>query len=110
MAKMSGGLGKGINALFGDMPEAEERIVPVEWDSQELVRRFSVVAKENTELFGEIDNAVRKHGGHLIQGSLDAGPEGLVGTFTVSADNEDAMRKTTQAIRQIPSIKRIQGV
>ena len=24
MAKMSGGLGKGINALFGDMPEAEE--------------------------------------------------------------------------------------
>ena len=92
------------------MPEAEARIVPVEWDSQELVRRFSVVAKENTELFSEIDNAVRKHGAHLIQGALDAGPEGLVGTFTISADSEDSMKMTTQAIRQIPSIKKIQGV
>ena len=93
-----------------NMPEAGARLVPVEWDSQELVRRFSVVAKENTELFSEIDNAVRKHGAHLIQGSLDAGPEGLVGTFTISADNENAMKLTTQAIRQIPSIKKIQGV
>ncbi len=93
-----------------NMPEADMRIVPVEWDSRELVRRFSVVAKFNAELFGEIDNAVRRHGGHLIQGSLDVAPEGLVGTFTVSADSEDAMKKTIAAIRQVPSIIRIQGV
>ncbi len=93
-----------------NMTEAEERIVPVEWDNQELVRRFSVVAKFNSELFGEIDNAVRKHGGHLIQGALDVAPEGLVGTFTISADSDEAMKKTTGAIRQIPSIIRIQGV
>ena len=93
-----------------NMPEAENRIVPVEWDSQELVRRFSVVAKFNAELFGEIDNAVRKHGGHLIQGALDVAPEGLVGTFTVSADSDGDMKRTIAAIRQIPSIIRIQGV
>ena len=93
-----------------NMSEADERIVPVEWDNQELVRRFSVVAKFNSELFGEIDKAVRKHGGHLIQGALDVAPEGLVGTFTISADSDDDMKKTTQAIRQIPSIIRIQGV
>ena len=95
---------------LANMPEAEERIVPVEWDSQELVRRFSVTAKFNSELFSEIDNAVRKHNSHLIQGALDVSPEGLVGTFTISADNEDAMKKTTQAIRQIPSIIKVQGV
>ena len=95
---------------LANMPEAEERIVPVEWDSQELVRRFSVVAKFNAELFGEIDNAVRKHGGHLIQGALDVAPEGLVGTFTVSADSDNDMKRTIAAIRQIPSIIRIQGV
>ncbi len=93
-----------------NMPEAKDRIVPVEWDSQELVRRFSVVAKFNAELFGEIDNAVRKHGGHLIQGALDVAPEGLVGTFTVSADSDNDMKRTIAAIRQIPSIIRIQGV
>ena len=93
-----------------NMPEAENRIVPVEWDSQELVRRFSVVAKFNAELFGEIDNAVRKHGGHLIQGALDVAPEGLVGTFTVSADSDGDMKRTIAAIRQIPSIIMIQGV
>ena len=95
---------------LANMPEADERIVPVEWDSQELVRRFSVVAKFNSELFSEIDNAVRKHNSHLIQGSLDVAPEGLVGTFTISADSEDAMKKTTSAIRQIPSIIKVQGV
>ena len=74
------------------------------------MRRFSVVAKFNAELFGEIDNAVRKHGGHLIQGALDVAPEGLVGTFTVSADSDNDMKRTIAAIRQIPSIIRIQGV
>ncbi len=95
---------------LANMPEAEERIVPVEWDSQELVRRFSVTAKFNSELFSEIDNAVRKHNSHLIQGALDVSNEGLVGTFTISADSEEAMKKTTQAIRQIPSIIKVQGV
>ena len=95
---------------LANMPEADRRIVPVEWDSQELVRRFSVTAKFNSELFSEIDNAVRKHNSHLIQGALDVSPDGLVGTFTISADSEEAMKKTTQAIRQIPSIIRVQGV
>ena len=95
---------------LANMSEADERIVPVEWDSQELVRRFSVTAKFNSELFSEIDNAVRKHNSHLIQGALEISPEGLVGTFTISADNEEAMKKTTQAIRQIPSIIKVQGV
>ena len=92
-----------------NMPEAEMRLVPVEWDSNELVRRFRVTAKMNAELFGEIDGAVKKHEGRLISGALDVTPEGLVGTFTISAGSEDALKKMVSSIRALPSIVRIQG-
>jgi len=92
------------------MPEVEQRLVPVEWDSSELVRRFKVTAKMNAELFGEIDGAVKKHDGRLISGALDVSREGLTGTFTISATTEDALKKMVTSIRQLPSIIRIQGV
>lgn len=92
-----------------NMPEAEERLVDVEWDSNELVRRFKVTAKLNAELFGEIDNAVKKHGGKLISGSLEVEPAGLVGTFTISASNEEMLKKMVSSVRAIPSIIKIQG-
>ena len=91
-------------------PEADKRLVPVEWDSHELVRRFKVTAKMNAELFGEIDGAVKKYNGRLIAGSLDVCPEGLSGTFTVSANNEIEMRKMLTSIRQLPTIIKIQGI
>ncbi len=94
---------------LANMSEAEERLVPVEWDSNELVRRFRVTAKMNAELFGEIDGAVKKYNGRLIAGSLDVCSEGLSGTFTVSANNELEMRKMLNSIRQLPDIIRIQG-
>ena len=91
------------------MSEVEKRLVPVVWDSNELVRRFKVTAKMNAELFGEIDGAVKKQNGRLISGSLDVAPEGLVGTFTISASSEVDLRKMVTAIRALPSIIRIQG-
>lgn len=94
---------------LANMAEADKRLVPVEWDSNELVRRFKVTAKMNAELFGEIDGAVKKYNGRLIAGSLDVSAEGLSGTFTVSANNEVEMRKMLTSIRQLPSIIRIQG-
>lgn len=93
------------------LPEKEQRLVPVEWDGAEAVRRFKVIAKMNADLFGEIDNATRKFGGHLISGELNVTNEGdLAGIFTISCENEEAMKKTTASIRQIPSIKKIIGV
>ena len=93
-----------------NMPEKDVRLVPVEWDGKELVRRFKVIAKMNSELFGEIDNATRKHGGHLISGELKADGQDLEGIFTISCDDEEALRRTTAAIRAIPSIKKVAGV
>ena len=95
---------------LANMAEADKRLVPVEWDSHELVRRFKVTAKMNAELFGEIDGAVKKYNGRLIAGSLDVCPEGLSGTFTVSANNEIEMRKMLTSIRQLPTIIKIQGI
>ena len=94
---------------LANMAEADKRLVPVEWDSNELVRRFKVTAKMNAELFGEIDGAVKKYNGRLVAGSLDVCAEGLSGTFTVSANNEVEMRKMLAAIRLLPSIIKIQG-
>lgn len=93
-----------------NMPEAEKRLVNVEWDSHELVRRFKVTAKFNAELFGEIDGAIRKHDGRLITGALDVTKEGLVGTFTMSATSEVMLKKMVASIRTLPSIIKIQGV
>ena len=94
---------------LANMAEADKRLVPVEWDSNELVRRFKVTAKMNAELFGEIDGAVKKYNGRLIAGSLDVCAEGLAGTFTVSANNEVELRKMLSSIRQLPSIIKVQG-
>ena len=94
-----------------NIPEGDVRLVPVEWDNKELVRRFKVIAKMNTELFGEIDNATRKYGSHLLSGSLDVDANGdLSGVFTISCETLEALKKTTSAIRQIPSIKKVVGV
>ncbi|HIV98588.1 MAG TPA: RelA/SpoT family protein [Candidatus Ornithospirochaeta avicola] len=94
-----------------NMPEKEVRLVPVEWEGKDLVRRFKVIAKMNSELFGEIDNATRKYGAHLISGDLQAQDNGdLQGVFTISCESEDALKKTTSAIRGIPSIKKVSGV
>ena len=93
------------------LPEKEQRLVPVEWDGGEQVRRFKVTAKLNADLFGEIDNATRKYGGHLISGELKVSDEGdLSGIFTISCDNEESLKKATSAIRALPSIKKVSGV
>ncbi len=95
---------------LNNMPEANERLVPVVWNKNDLVRRFTVTAKYNAELFGEIDGAVKKHDGRLISGDLNVDPEGLKGTFTISAVSEEMLSKMIKSIRAIPSIINISGV
>lgn len=95
---------------LANMPEASARIVPVIWNKNDLVRRFTVTAKYNAELFGEIDGAVKKHDGKLISGDLQVDVNGLIGTFTISAVSEEMLKKMIQSIRAIPSIIKIAGV
>ncbi|MCR5731318.1 MAG: RelA/SpoT family protein [Sphaerochaetaceae bacterium] len=92
------------------MNEVDQRLVPVEWDSSELVRRFKVMAKANTDLFAEIDGAVKKCGGRILAGMLDASYSDVAGTFTISAPSEATLQNMISSIRQLPTITKIWGV
>ena len=93
-----------------NMSEVESRLVPVEWDNKEKFRRFRLLTKENSQIFGEIDSVVKRYQGKLLEGSLNMTPEGLFGTFTVSASDDDNLKKIFAGIKQIPSIIKIDGM
>ncbi|MGI6432598.1 MAG: RelA/SpoT family protein [Sphaerochaetaceae bacterium] len=90
-----------------NMTEIEERSIEVEWEtaSPRLTRRFRVVSRITQDLFAEIEGAIRKYRGHLIEGRLDDGElERLNGSFTMEVANEDDFKKVVRSIKNIPSI------
>ncbi len=91
------------------MEDTENRLVPVKWTGNDLMRTFTVTAKMNPELFGEIDNAVKKHGARLRKGKLDTDGGKLTGDFMIVAESEEAVKKATNAIRTLPSVINLVG-
>jgi guanosine-3',5'-bis(diphosphate) 3'-pyrophosphohydrolase len=90
-----------------NMAEIEERSIEVEWENGNklLTRRFRVVSKMTQNLFAEIEGAIRKYKGHLIEGRVeDDEQDRLVGSFTMEVDNEDDFKKVVRSIKAIPSI------
>ena len=92
-----------------NMPEWEQRKVEVTWQGEDMMKTFTITAKLDPDLFGEIDNAVKKHGARLRRGKLDTIGARLTGEFTIMADNEEAIRKATASIRTIPSVIQLSG-
>lgn len=92
-----------------NMPEIELRRTEVVWeDSSVLNRSFRVTSKRTQDLFSEIEGAIRKFKGHLIEGKLTDDEEGrLIGTFTMECEKEEDFKKIVKAIRSIPSIIQI---
>lgn len=93
-----------------NMAEINERSIPVEWeaDSELMVRRFKVTSKRTADLFSEIEGAIRKYRGHLVEGRLSDSDEGqLVGTFTMECDREESFSNIIKSIRAIPNIIQI---
>jgi GTP pyrophosphokinase len=91
--------------------EFNERSIPVEWEavSPKTTRRFKVTAKRTSDLFSEIEGAVRKYKGHLIEGRLEENEQGnLSGNFTMELEQGDDFKKVIKSIRTIPSIMNIQ--
>ncbi|MDR1178053.1 MAG: RelA/SpoT family protein [Spirochaetaceae bacterium] len=96
-----------------NIPDFAERKIPVEWESAAalLVRRFKVEAKRSLDLFSEIEGAVRKNQGHLIEGRLEeTGPRHLTGFFTMQLEQKDDLKKVLKNIRSIPSVFSIQSL
>ncbi len=111
--------GRGIIVHRRDCPnlkhiqDFENRSVEVEWEtaSPKEVRRFRVTSKMTSDLFSEIEGAVRKYHGHLIEGKLDEDERGnLSGRFSMELERRDDFKKVMKAIRTIPSVINIQPI
>jgi GTP pyrophosphokinase len=91
----------------------DERKIDVEWEtvSPKATRRFKVTARRSSDLFSEIEGAVRKFHGHLIEGKLTEDDGGrLTGYFTMELDNRDDFKRVMKSLKSIPSVVNIQSV
>ncbi len=88
-----------------------ERSIDVEWEtvSPKSTRRFQVTARLTSNLFSEIEGALKKFGGHLIEGKLEESDhDTLRGSFTVELDNREDFARVLKSLRTIPSVVNIQ--
>ena len=92
------------------IPEFAERAVEVEWEAKtpKSTKRFQVTARMTSDLFSEIEGAVRKFKGHLIEGKLEENERGnLTGFFTMELENGKDFDTVVKSIRTIPSVMNI---
>lgn len=92
-------------------PEFEKRKIEVEWEhsGSALVKRFSIEAKFSVNLFSEIEGAIRKCQGHLIEGRLEEKVSNrLSGLFTMQLADADDLKPVLKNLRSIPGILSIQ--
>lgn len=91
--------------------EFQERRVDVTWETApNLTRRYLVTARRTFDLFSEIENAVRKHGGRLLEGKLEENHDGLSGHFSMAYNSADDARIVERNLRNVPSIHRLKRI
>jgi GTP pyrophosphokinase len=96
---------------LANIPDFEERKIETEWENavSVLVKRFKIEAKLSADLFSEIEGAVRKHQGHLIEGRLEeAETNRLTGFFTMQLESSGDLKRVIKGIRGIPGVFGIQ--
>ncbi|MDR3338408.1 MAG: HD domain-containing protein [Treponema sp.] len=98
-----------------NIPDFAERRIDTEWENAAslLVKRFKIEARLHANLFSEIEGAIRKYQGHLIEGRLEqTRANHLTGFFTMQLEQQDDLRKIMKNIRGIPvvfSIMELEG-
>lgn len=100
---------KGCHNLH-HIPEFDARRMEVEWEtvSPRETRRFRVVARRTSDLFSEIEGAIRKFKGNLIEGRVEENDDGrLEAQFTIELDRSDDFKKVMKSIRTIPQVLNI---
>lgn len=89
------------------IPDLHERSIDVEWEtvSPKATRRFRVVARRTNDLFSEIEGAVRKVHGHLIEGRIEETLNGnLEALFTLEIERNADLHKVAKCIRAVPTV------
>jgi GTP diphosphokinase / guanosine-3',5'-bis(diphosphate) 3'-diphosphatase len=90
-----------------NIKDFKERSIIVEWEamSPKHTKRFKVTAHMTSDLFSEIEGAVRKYKGHLIEGKLEENDQGnLTGAFTMELENSGDFKKVIKSIRTVPAV------
>jgi GTP pyrophosphokinase len=98
---------------LANIPDFEERKIDTEWENavSVLVRRFKIDAKLSADMFSEIEGAVRKYQGHLIEGRLEeTAANRLTGFFTMQLEQAGDLKKVVKNIRGIPGVLNIQPI
>jgi GTP pyrophosphokinase len=94
-----------------NISDFEERKIEAEWENavSVLVKRFKVEARMSADLFSEIEGAVRKKAGHLIEGRLEENADNrLTGFFTMQLEQAGDLKGVLKNIRGIPGILSLQ--
>jgi GTP pyrophosphokinase len=96
---------------LASIPDLAQRCINTEWEDSagNMVRRFRVEARQTSDLFAEIEGAIRKYQGHLIEGRLEerAGKH-LTGFFTMQLEHQEDLPRVLKGIRGIPAVYSIQ--
>ena len=98
---------------LANIPNYEERKIETEWEKSPdtLVKRFRVEARLQADLFPEIEGAVRKYQGHLIEGRLEeSSPNRITGFFTMRLESAGDLNKVLKSIRSVPGVLNIYPV
>lgn len=91
--------------------EFPERAIPVQWESMpETQHRFFIRAHKTYNLFSEIDNAIRKDGGKLLEGKFEIEHDHLAGYVIISHSNPGQLKRAEKNIKKIPSIIEMQRI
>jgi len=96
---------------LANIPDFESRQIKAEWENPKsaLVKRFRVESKLQTNLFSEIEGAVRKYHGHLIEGRLEERSENrLTGFFTMQLEQAEDIKAVLKNIKGIPGLISLQ--
>jgi len=93
-----------------NMTEIDQRSIEVEWETEStmITKRFRLTAHRTTDLFSEIEGAIKKYNGHLLEGKLNDTDDGnFVGNFIMECDREESFKKIIKNLRAIPNIIQI---
>jgi len=96
---------------LANIPDFESRQIKAEWENpaSDLVKRFRIESKWQMNLFSEIEGAIRKHHGHLIEGRLEeSSTNRLAGFFTMRLERKEDFRAILKNIQGIPGLISLQ--
>jgi GTP diphosphokinase / guanosine-3',5'-bis(diphosphate) 3'-diphosphatase len=96
---------------LANIPDFESRQIKAEWENpaSDLVKRFRIESKWQVNLFSEIEGAIRKHHGHLIEGRLEeSSTNRLTGFFTMRLERKEDIKAVLKNIQGIPGLINLQ--